>query len=88
VPPKRSSSCRSLPAWPATPTRPNDGARHDATGNRLIGTGLDEATADASPASWEARATHDGLDGDAASWEAGWAWIVAQRERQAQPTWT
>ena len=51
----------------ADPARIDD-ARWAATRNRLIGTGLDEATADAWIAAWEAQAAQDGLPRDGAYW--------------------
>jgi len=43
-----------------------DKAREAATRNRLIGTGLTEATADSWIAAWEAQAAQDGLPRDGA----------------------
>ena len=58
---------------------PIDEARQAATRNRLIGTGLDEATANAWIAAWGAQAAQDGLPRDGAYWEAGWRWIATKR---------
>jgi hypothetical protein len=60
-----------------------DDARRAATRNRLIGTGLDGATADAWIAAWEAQAAQDGLERSAAFWDAGWHWITARRRRMS-----
>jgi hypothetical protein len=64
-----------------------DEARHAATRNRLIGTGLDEATADAWIAAWDVQAAQDGLPRDGAYWEAGWQWIASERAAR-RPGWT
>ena len=61
-----------------------DEARRAATRNRLIGTGLDETTADAWIAASEAQAAQDAIERDGAYWEAGWRWITTERERRAR----
>ena len=60
-------------------------ARRDAIRNRLIGTGLEEARADAWIAAWEAQAALDGLPRDGVYWETGWRWVTQQREQRARP---
>ena len=65
----------------ADPARIDD-ARKAATQNRLIGTGIDEATADAWIARWEAQAARDGLLQGSAYWDAGWQWIEEQRAKR------
>jgi hypothetical protein len=53
--------------------------------NRLISDGATEATADAWIAVWEAAAAEDGLERGPAYWDAGWAWIAAQRKTRRLP---
>jgi hypothetical protein len=60
-----------------------DEARRAATRNRLMGEGMTLERADAWIAAWEAEAGRDGLARGAAYWEAGCAWIAAQRARRA-----
>jgi hypothetical protein len=62
-----------------------DNARRAATRNRLIGERLDEETADAWIAAWEAQAALDGLSRGSAYWEAGWNWIASQRAERRRP---
>lgn len=62
-----------------------DDARHDATRNRLIGSGMAEETADAWIAAWHAQAARDGLERGVGYWAAGWQWIARQREQRARP---
>ena len=68
----------------STPER-IDQARHDALRNRLIGTGLPPATADAWIAAWIAAADAAKRPRDAGFWSAGWAWIQAERATRAAP---
>ena len=68
----------------STPER-IDQAHRAATRARLIGERVAPETADAWIAAWEATAAEDGLERGSAYWEAGWAWIAAQRERRAIP---
>ena len=56
-----------------------------ATRDRLIETGLDEATADAWLVEWEAHSQPNGLYGGAAYWATGWDWIASERGRRARP---
>jgi hypothetical protein len=46
---------------------------------------MTEATADAWIAAWEAKAAEDGLERGSAYWDAGWAWIAAQRKTRRLP---
>jgi hypothetical protein len=62
-----------------------DQARRAATSNRLIDERVTEETADAWIAGWEAIAAKDGLARGAAYWDAGWAWIAAQRQHRVMP---
>ncbi|HET9757776.1 MAG TPA: hypothetical protein VFP66_14815 [Candidatus Limnocylindrales bacterium] len=68
----------------STPER-IDEARRAATRSRLIGESTTEATADAWIAAWETQAAQDGLERGSAHWEAGWAWIAAQRRSRVRP---
>ena len=87
-PPELSRLGRTLPAWLAEPILPASTRPAEfATRNRLIGTGLDEASADAWIVAWEAQAAQDGLQRDGAYWEAGWRWIAAERERRDGRGW-
>jgi hypothetical protein len=63
-----------------------DQARHAGTKNRLMGSGLDEATSDAWIAAWDAQATKDGLERGAANWDAGWRWIEVDRAARRPPS--
>ncbi|HET9755293.1 MAG TPA: hypothetical protein VFP66_02225 [Candidatus Limnocylindrales bacterium] len=46
---------------------------------------MTEPTADAWIAAWETQAAEDGFERDNAYWEAGWAWIAAQRRSRVRP---
>jgi hypothetical protein len=68
----------------STPER-IDEAWHAATRNRLIGEGMTPERADAWIGAWQAQAARDGLERGSAYWDAGWAWIAAQRRQRARP---
>jgi hypothetical protein len=68
----------------STPER-IDAAHRAATGQRLTGERVSEATADAWIAAWEAQAAQDGLERGSAYWRAGWDWIAEQRKTRAHP---
>lgn len=68
----------------STPER-IDKARHDATRNRLIASGMTEGTADAWIAAWAVRAAAEGIERGAAYWDAGWEWIEAERRTRTRP---
>ena len=63
-----------------------DEARRAATRSRLISEGVTETTADAWIAAWEAQAAQEGLERGSAYWDAGWAWISAQRRARKLPS--
>ena len=54
-------------------------ARREATRQRLIGEGELPEQAERLVAQWELRAAQDGLERDGRYWDAGWAWMLAQR---------
>jgi hypothetical protein len=60
-------------------------ARRTANRNRLIRECVTESTADAWIAAWEDEAARRGLKRGQAFWQVGWAWIRAERQRQARP---
>ena len=63
-----------------------DKAREAATRNRLIGTGLTEATAASWIAAWEAQAARDGIERGAVYWGRAWDWITEERASR-RPGW-
>jgi hypothetical protein len=60
-------------------------ARRAATRNRLIGERMNEETADAWIAAWEAKTADDGLEPGSAYWQAAWDWIAEQRQHRTKP---
>ena len=60
-------------------------ARHDATRNRLIGSGVTEETADLWLAAWDAQAARDGVKHDAHDFNAAWTWIADHRRERVRP---
>ena len=68
----------------STPER-IDQARHDALRNRLIASGMTAGTTDAWIAAWAVRAAMTGVERGRAYWEAGWAWIDAERRTRVRP---
>jgi len=54
-------------------------ARREATKQRLIGEGGTPDQAERLIAQWELQVAQDGLERDGRYWEAGWAWMLAQR---------
>jgi hypothetical protein len=68
----------------STPER-LDAAWHAGVRNRLIGEGMTAATADGWIAAWETRRRRTGSSADKAYWDAGWAWIAAQRKTRRLP---
>ena len=56
-----------------------DAARRASTRTRLIGEGVTRERADDWIARSEAEASRIGPQRDGAYWDAGWAWIAAQR---------
>jgi 2-methylisocitrate lyase-like PEP mutase family enzyme len=68
----------------STPER-IDAEREAATRQGLIGQGLSDARADAWIAAWHTQAAEDGLERGSAYWDAGFAWITAERVRRVRP---
>jgi len=62
----------------STPERLHE-ARREATRQRLIGEGELPDQAERLVAQWELRAAQEGLERDGRYWDAGWAWMLAQR---------
>jgi len=62
----------------STPERLRE-ARREATRQRLIGEGETPDQAERLIAQWELQAARDGLERDGRYWDAGWAWMLAQR---------
>jgi hypothetical protein len=54
-------------------------AHREGTRQRLIGEGESPDQAERLIAQWELQAARDGLERDGRYWEAGWAWMLAQR---------
>ena len=69
----------------STPER-IDQARRAATRSRLVGERVTPETADAWIAAWEVQAARDGLERNAAYWDAGWDWIAEQRKARRLPS--
>ena len=62
----------------STPERLHE-ARREATRQRLISEGELREQAERLVAQWELQAARDGLERDGRYWDAGWAWMLAQR---------
>jgi hypothetical protein len=54
-------------------------ARREATRQRIIGEGEPPDQAERLVAQWELQAAQGGLERDGRYWDAGWAWMLAQR---------
>ncbi len=62
--------------------RPDPERLHEArreTRQRLMGEGESPEQAERLVEQWELQAARDGLERDGRYWEAGWAWMLAQR---------
>ncbi len=68
----------------ADPERIFDAGR-TAIRNRLMGTGMDEATAERWCDTWILEATGRGLPRGGGYWQLGWGWITEERAARHQP---